>query len=380
MSGKNKKNIIFVIPSLKGGGAEKILTELLRNLDRDLFNLELVTFTNEGNYLNLIPGDVSVVNLAKKSAMDSLRLVFAIYRILKKENPDLLVSSLTYANYVCAIAKYFSRSKVPIILTEHSVLSESIPTERFSHIKKKILRYFYPKADCLVTVSQGSKKELVNSFVVPANKIVVIHNGIDIDLTLKLGKEDVDHPWFREDIPILISVGRLTKLKNFPLILKAIHSLKDKLYFRFVMLGEGEERHNLEAMAKELGISDRVSFLEFQNNPYKYVSKSTLFVLSSFWENFPVVVLEAMCLKVPVISTDYTFGHGEMIENNLTGLIVPNGNADALAEAILLLLKDESLRCNLAEAASIRVNDFVIGNMVKKYESTFEEIIEKVKS
>lgn len=380
MSEKNRKNIIFVIPSLKGGGAEKILTELLRNLNRDLFNLELVTFTNEGRYLNQIPGDVSIVNLGKKNAIDSFRLVFAIHRIIKKENPDLLVSSLTYANYICAIAKYCFQSKVPVILTEHSVVSKSIPTERLSYIKKKILRYFYPKADCLVTVSQGSKKELVNSFAVPANKIVVINNGIDIDLTLKLGKENVDHPWFSEDIPILISVGRLTKLKNYPLILKAIHSLKDEFYFRFVMLGEGEERHNLEALAKELGISDRVLFLGFQDNPYKYMSKSTFFVLSSFWENFPVVVLEAMCLKVPVISTDCPFGPGEMIENNLTGLLVPNGNADALAEAILLVLKDESLRYNLAEAARIRVNDFGIGSMVKKYERTFEETIEKLKS
>lgn len=372
---KNKcKKILFVIPSLAGGGAERVLIYLLQYINRNSFCPILVIFHKTNAYANQLPKDVVTFNLNKKGPLDFFRLISRLSKIIKREEPDLILSFLTYTNYLTLIAKSYSGYKIPVILTEHSTLSKSLTNERFEYIKKRIILQFYPKAESIIAVSQGVKDDLIENFFPFHNRISFIYNSIDIERISNLAREKVHHPWLRNDIFLIVSAGRLTIAKNYPLLLKAIAVLKDQSNVRLMILGEGEDRSMLERLGKELGIYDRVNFTGFQSNPFKYIARATVFVLSSSWEGFGNVIIEAMACGVPVIATHCPYGPDEIITDGVNGLLVPVGDIDAMAKAILRLLKDETLRLNLVEAGKQRAEDFRVEKMVAEYERVFEEV------
>jgi len=368
-----RKKILFVIPSLAGGGAEKVLIYLLQYLNRDSFCPILVVFNEKNAYANQIPKDVVRLNLKKKSPLDFFRLIIQLSQIIRREQPGFIVSFLTYANYLTLVANSCVHHKIPVILTEHNTLSRSLTDERLGCIKKRIIKRFYPKAERIIAVSQGVKEDLISRYFLFPNKISVIYNSIDGERISDLTREKVDHPWFNHKIPLIVSAGRLAAQKNYPLLFKAIAKLKDETNVRLMILGDGEDRSMLEIIAGRLGISERVHFMGFQSNPYKYMARGTIFVLSSSWEGFGIVIIEAMACGIPVISTNCSSGPDEIITNGINGLLVPVHNIDTMAQAISKLLKDEPLRKKLAEAGKKRAEDFRVEKMVRKYEKVFEE-------
>lgn len=370
----SRKTILFVIPSLAGGGAERILVYILEYLNRSRFRPVLAVFNEIGTYIDAIPKDVVVFDLKKRRALDFFRLIHRLSKIIQKEQPDLIVSFLTYTNYLSLITKSYSRHKIPIIIDEQNTLSQSFSDERFRYVKRWIVPRWYPKAEKIIAVSQGVKEDLVNTYFPFPDKISVIYNSVDIKKIRGLAREKVKHSWFRSNDPVIISAGRLTNQKNYPLLLDTIAMLQDQSNTRLIVLGDGEERTVLEKRARRLGISDKVDFIGFQKNPYKYIAKATMFVLPSSWEGFCVVIVEAMACGVPVISTDCPSGPGELITNNINGLLVPVNDIDAMADAILRLLNNTSLRRRLAEAGRKRAEDFRVEKMIEAYQKLFEKV------
>ena len=203
---------------------------------------------------------------------------------------------------------------------------------------------------------------------------MVIYNSIDIVKITTLLNNEVEHTCFNENIPLITVCGRLTSSKNYPLLLKSFAIIQREIKARLLILGEGEKRKSLEDLVDKLGIQDKVMFLGFQKNPFKYIAKSNIFVLSSSWEGFSIVIVEAMACGVPVISTRCPSGPDEIITDEVNGLLVPVANVDAMAQAILRLLKDESLSNRLAEAGKKRAKDFKVEKMVAEYERLFEVV------
>lgn len=370
----SRTKILFVLPSLVGGGAERATLQLLTNLDRSKVTPVLVLFERKGVLLESLPGDIEVYDLKKKNRFSLPGLIYRLARLIRDISPALVVSFLIYSNFVTIIARRMSFKNIPLAITEHSVPLFSMKTERGYLLRKWFYKLLYPKAERVITVSEGIKNELISHWNIPSGKIRVIHNAVDLDRINMLSGESVTLQ-VKKDIPSIIAVGRLSKPKGYPYLLKAIKIVRKTMPVKLLILGEGENKEKLVSLAKELDVFDSVSFSGFKNNPYKYISKSTIFVLSSLWESFSIVLIEAMACGTPIISTRCPYGPEEIITDEINGLLVPVEDESALAEAILKLLDSKLLTKQLVEAGKIRARDFSIERMVESYLGVFEEIM-----
>ena len=199
----------------------------------------------------------------------------------------------------------------------------------------------YPRADEIVAVSAGVADDLARVARIPRSRITVIHNPIVTDELLADARAPVDHPWFADGgPPVVLAAGRLTEQKDYPTLLRAFRHARRARELRLVILGEGEERPRLEALARELDVSGDVDFAGFVANPYAFMARASLFVLSSAWEGFGNVVVEAMACGTPVVSTDCPSGPGEILEGGRYGRLVAVGDDEELAAAMLATLED----------------------------------------
>jgi glycosyltransferase involved in cell wall biosynthesis len=307
--------------------------------------------------------------------MDFFPLVVRLAKVIASERPFLIISFLTYTNYLTLFSRLLSRKHIPVIVSERNTLSISLKNDKLYSIKSIIIKKLYPHAARIITVSKGAKKDLSNFLSLHAEKVSVIHNATDNIAIERLKREDIDHPWFQGDIPVLMACGRLAFLKNYPLLFKAFAKVQQYVKAKLLVLGEGEEKCSLENLVRELGIQDNVIFLGFQRNPYKFMVKARLFILSSSWEGFPNVLIEAMACGVPVISTRCPSGPDEIITNGVNGLLVPVGDVDALATVIKRLLRDDTLRRRLSKAGRRRAQEFRVERMIAEYEKVFLEVM-----
>jgi glycosyltransferase involved in cell wall biosynthesis len=217
--------------------------------------------------------------------------------------------------------------------------------------------------------------ELQQMFNIPLSKIAVINNPIDIQKVNKLSNENINHSWNEENFPVIIAIGRLTSQKGFSYLIKAFSIVvSDGIPCRLLILGEGVDKEKLKKLAMELRVDDKVSLLGFQKNPYKYLCRSTLFVLSSLYEGFPNVLLEALALGVPSIATRCPTGPEEIITHEVDGILTPPADEMALANAIKRGLLDQGLRKRLGEAGKKRAENFRVKKIVRLYEEVIEGV------
>jgi glycosyltransferase involved in cell wall biosynthesis len=331
---KRDLKISFFLPSLHGGGAERVVVNLIKEFAKKGISVDLVLANAKGPYLREIPKEVKIFDLKSR------RVHFALpklVRYFKKEKPEIFVSSLSHANIVSIIAKKIARSKTKLFLREDTTLSLAYYNSKSfkTKIMPFLMKLLYPYSDLVIAVSKGIKDDLEKFAKLPENKIKVIYNPIITqDLFIK-AKEPVDHPWFAPDSPpVILGVGRLTKAKDFPTLLKAFALVRKEIDSRLVILGEGDDRKSLEKLSKDLDIEEYLWMPGFVDNPYKYMSKASVFVLSSIYEGLPTVLVEALALSCPVVSTDCPSGPDEILENGKYGKLVPVGDHIAMAQAI----------------------------------------------
>jgi glycosyltransferase involved in cell wall biosynthesis len=218
------------------------------------------------------------------------------------------------------------------------------------------MRVLYRFADAIVAVSQGVADDLQRITGLPFNRFHVIANPVITPDLADQAREAVDHPWLAEVAPpIILGIGRLTRQKDFPTLLKAFSLVSREIDCRLMILGEGRDRVSLEQLARDLGIAERVDLVGFRPNPYAYLQRARLFVLSSAWEGSPNALTEAMALGVPVVSTDCPSGPREVLDGGRLAPLVPVGDVQALAAAIKASLfrlpRPEQLRQSVAEYA-----------------------------
>ncbi len=207
-------------------------------------------------------------------------------------------------------------------------------------------------------------------------KFRVIYNPIVDEELLRKAEEPVDHPFFGEGRPpVILAAGRLHVSKDFPTLLRAFSLVRREVPSRLLILGEGEKRRELEELAEELGIREDLDMPGFVKNPYKYMRRASVFVLSSQWEGLPTVLVEAMACGCPVVSTDCPSGPAEILQGGECGLLVPPRNAEELAAAILRVLKDKTLAQELREKGKIRAMDFTVERAVREYIRLVEEVV-----
>jgi glycosyltransferase involved in cell wall biosynthesis len=198
-----------------------------------------------------------------------------------------------------------------------------------------MMRRFYPRADTVIAVSRGVARDVATLAGIPLDRIHVVPNPVVTAELLTMAAAAVDHPWFAPGAPpVIVGAGGLRRQKDFPTLLRAFARIRRQKLLRLVVLGEGRQRGRLESLAKELGIADDFSLPGFVTNPYAYMSKSSLFVLSSLWEGSPNVLTEALAVGTPVVATDCESGPREILQGGRYGALVPVGDVDALARAM----------------------------------------------
>ncbi len=370
------KKIFFIIPSIAGGGTERVLVNLLENFDKNKLKPICIFYYSFNVYQ--LPSDIRVFNLRLartnskfRKIMRSFKRIIKIIRLINAENPDVIFSFLNRVNIITIIAYIFSRHKPKLIISERNSPSHELST-KLDKIIIYLMRILYPRAHEIVANSVGIKIDLIENFNLPEDKIKVIFNPVNLEKIKKLAKEEIDeHKWFKERIPIIINVARLVEQKGQIYLIKAFKLVRECISARLVILGNGEMKNYLVQIANDLGISDDIYFLGFQKNPYKFMKNSSIFILSSLFEGFPNVIIEAMACGTPVISSDCPSGPGEIITSGTNGILVPPADENDLAEAILSLLKDKNLREKFYVAGIKRAEDFGLEKILPQYEELF---------
>lgn len=378
---KRVKKVCFVINNLGGGGAQRVFINILRHIDRSKFDPHLIlfqkkNFEKKGDLLFDLPSDINVRVLRSEKYRRFLKWFYflKLAKLLKAEGPDAVVSFMWKPNAAVLLSKKMSRTKAKIIISERG--STAIYNGRFVNFQRSLaIRFFYPKAEKIIFPSRDMANKIVKSYGIEKQKVNIIPNPVDIATITERAQERIEDSVYQAKNNIIISIGRLGKEKGFAYLIRAISLLsKNDIDCKLVILGEGAEENNLYNLSKELNIEDRVRFLGFRSNPYKYLARSKIFVLSSLYEGFPNVLLEAMALGVPSIATRCPTGPEEIITDEVNGLLIPQADEKALANAIKKLLLDKDLRKMLGEAARKRAEDFRVEKIIKHYEDVIDNI------
>jgi len=332
MSNDHHRVAIF-LPSLEGGGAERAMSRLAAEFANRRISVDLVLARKIGPYLQQVPATIRIVNLDSRRVIASVpRLV----RYLRNEKPACLISALSHANVVAIFSHLLATSPAKLIVSERAPPFQAQSNAKL--LRDRLLPFLigklYKYADHVIAVSHGVANQLA-LLGVPRNKIAVIYNPVVDNALLDSAKEDVDHPWFVPHAPpVIVAAGRLAKEKDFQTLIRAFSLVRKTRQVRLIILGEGENRTELHNLTQELGVADDVSLPGFVENPYKYMKRARAFTLSSLFEGFPNVLVEAMACGAPIISTDCPGGSAEILENGRWGRLTAVGDAVTLANSI----------------------------------------------
>jgi len=328
------KRVAFFLPYLGGGGAERVIVNLAQGFAKHGFRVDLILAKVEGPYLSQLSPRVQVVNLGSRRVLYCLP---SLVRYLRRQRPQAMLSTLSHANIIALWAKKIAR--VPTRLVIRETVTVRINAAHAPTLKGKLMpyliRFFYSWADVVVANSYEVATDLFKVGLSP-EKIKIIYNPVVTpELSVK-AEEPLNHLWFRPgEPPVILGVGRLTKQKDFSALIQAFALVRKKCPARLMILGEGEERPKLEALVRELGLEEDVALPGLVDNPYKFMKRAAVFVLSSRWEGLPNALIEALALGTPVVATDCPGGVREILEDGKWGYLVPIGDIKALANAIL---------------------------------------------
>lgn len=334
----NAGRIAFFLSELHGGGAQRVIVNLVNELVRRNQAVDLVLAKAEGVYLAQVSAKVRIIELKAANLIGSLpRLV----NYLKSDRPKCLISGLEGANLLAIWAKALARVETKTIITVHNTLSQE--SANYTYKRRKLLpiliRYFYPWVDRIVAVSQGAAKSLANGTNLSSARITIIYNPVVTPELIEMSQQPVTHPWFLpQKQPIILGVGRLNRQKDFTTLIRAFAKVRQKRKARLIILGEGEERLHLQNLIQDLGLNEEVCLPGFVENPYAYMTKADVFVLSSAWEGFGNVLVEAMACGTTVVSTNCESGPKEILAAGKYGKLVPVKDPEALALGILSAL------------------------------------------
>ncbi|MGI6285994.1 glycosyltransferase [Neomoorella humiferrea] len=359
--------VALFLPSLRGGGAERVMVNLARGFAEHGLRVDLVLAKAEGPHLSQVPREVRIIDLEAKRVLASLP---SLVSYLKRERPVALLSALDHANVIAIWARKIAGVQCRLVVSVHSTISlaTDYATIARGRLMPRLIRMFYPWADAVVAVSRGVAEDLAKTTGLSLDRIQVIYNPVINPELLKRAREPLDHPWFMPgQPPVVLSVGRLTSAKDYPTLIRAFARVRKKRPARLLILGEGEERPKLETMVRELGLEQDVALPGFEVNPYKYMKRATVFVLSSMWEGLPTVLIEALALGIPVISTDCKNGPSEILEGGRWGRLVPVGKDLALSEAILEALEGYIKSSPKSSPSPEVLKRFVEKNVITQY-------------
>jgi glycosyltransferase involved in cell wall biosynthesis len=329
--------LAFLLPDMRGGGAERVAVTLIQEIVQRGHEVDIVLMKAEGQLLDLLPPGVRIVDLGANKIRHALR---PLIRYLLERRPLVLQASLWPLTVIAILAGRLSGSGTRVIVSDHAILSAQYGGSwRTMAELKATIRLLYPLADARICVSEGAAMDLSRLSGLARDRFAVIHNPISEPPSPSASSPEVEQLWPSINRRIL-TVGALKEVKNHALLLRAFAILAREHKASVMILGEGQERVTLERLAQDLGVADRVVFPGFAVDPWPFYASADLFVLSSDHEGFGNVLVEAMLAGLPVVSADCPTGPREILDGGRFGRLVPVGNAEALAGAMAAALDE----------------------------------------
>jgi glycosyltransferase involved in cell wall biosynthesis len=360
--------IAFFLPTVRGGGAQRNIVTLVQGITERGIRVDLVLASATGVFLDQLPPTVRLVDLRSNRLLRSL---VPLARYLRRERPRVFVSAMSHANLIALWAAKLARRNTPVVVTVRNTMSQSTRGGgRLSEVlEPRLLRAFYPWAASVVAVSRDAADDLARTCGLPRESVRVIYNPVINPAVLAVARQKPDHPWFAAaQPPVILGVGRLTAQKDFPTLIRAFAELRKQQPARLIILGEGEDRAGLEALADKLRVRPDVDLPGFRKDAMAYMAHSSLFVLSSAWEGLPTVLIEALAAGTSVVSTDCPSGPREILQDGRLGTLVPVGDHMTLAEAMLDTLRRPPGPIS-AETLAPFTRDVAVDNYLRLIES-----------
>lgn len=342
--------IALLVPELTGGGAQRVVVNLAHAFARRGLRVDVVVARAEGPLVAELSTDVRLIDCRSRKIG---RFLYRVTRYLRAERPAAILTTLRDANIVGPLARRASGTKTRVVVREANTLAQ---TRRSSGVRNAILnglmRAAYQSADHVVANSRATASDLVRFRLADAATVQVIHNPLDITAIRRAGAEPLDHPWFTHDAPpVILGVGRLVEQKDFATLLQAVAIVRRQRRVRAMILGDGPLRADLENEVTRLNLQDVVALPGFVKNPHQYCARAAAFALSSRWEGFGNVMVEALAVGTPVVATNCPGGPAEILANGELGELVSPADPQALAAALERCLDREPDRGRLRARA-----------------------------
>lgn len=356
-----RKKVLFLLPSLTGGGAERVFTTLLRHLDRTRFEPHLALLQAQGAYMGDIPKDVPIHDLKASRARYG---VPGIVRLIWKIRPQTILATMGHLNMMLLSVNYLFPPHTKLLVRE-----ASMPTALFNGTKSMKLwgwlyRNLYKSADRVICSSDAMVNDLAENFGVPRQKLLRIYNPVDTERVRQMAGAG-ECPYDTRRTPTIVAVGRLSREKGVDVLIDAMPGVLRRFPdAQLTILGEGPLEAELKAQAQTLGVQKNVVFLGFQANPWLYLKHANVFVLPSRYEGLPNVLLEALALGTPVVVSDCPGGIREIRDSVGNMAVVPPENPGALAEAIIAV-------CGSPAPAIESLGRFDLRQVVSEYSNIF---------
>ncbi|MDE0033640.1 MAG: glycosyltransferase [Deltaproteobacteria bacterium] len=402
-------HITLVIPDLKGGGAERMVLNLAQGLIDRGHGIDIVLMRPLLDYVEEVPDDarlfyvdpvrgrstirdvaspsarlqhlsqsaggVNWLDTARAFDWDLLRCrpdlkllnrARAIASYIARETPDCVLPSLPRAKAATLMAARFLPEHPPIVPIVHNNYERRRPRDR------NRLRHLAPHAAHFVGVSRGAAERLAAVVGVPQERITTIYNPVVTPALRKGAADPAPHPWLRDSAtPVVLSAGRLEKAKDFPTLIKAFARLATRRPCRLIILGEGKQRENLQGLVHKLELDDRVVLPGWVDNPFAYMARASVFVVSSTYEGLSMVLVEALACGCPSVSTDCPSGPAEVLRDGKLGALVAVGDEDGLAKAVEQVLDDPPEKRVLQR----RAEDFSVNVAATAYERLIRTLV-----
>jgi glycosyltransferase involved in cell wall biosynthesis len=343
-------------------GVDRVMTNLIHEFAARGLAVDLLHIRNHGPYLQPVAG-VRIVDLGTAHVNSSLP---ALMRYLRRERPVALLSDKDRVNRLALCARRLTGVPTRVVVRTGTTVSQDLQAlgtiARWS--QRLSMRWFYPWADAIVVPSHAAAHDLAQLNGWPPGRVQALPSPVVTPQLAHLAEQPLDHHWFKtKDRPIILGVGELGGRKDFSTLVRAFAKVRQRRRCRLLILGEGRQREKLQRLAANLEVSDDLSLPGFVKNPYAYMARADLFVLCSRYEGSPVALMEALAVGVPVVSTDCPSGPREILQDGRYGRLVPVGDVNALADAVLATLDRPPARTFLQQAAT----PFTVETSATKY-------------
>ncbi len=373
------KKVCFVLPSLNGGGAERAAVHILNALDPAVWDRSMYLFRREGAYLNDVDQSIRLENGADGSRSGRLA---ALRRFVRAERPDIVVSFLSYFSVLTAVRSAAVGARV--VFNQQTPMSAFLEDKDYAwrqplrrRVFSIVARLGYRAADAVVATSSGVADDLARAFGVARNRIAIVNNPVDLNAVQAAAREPLDpkneKAWVQP--PVIVAAGRLAEAKNYPLLIEALAIVRQSVpAVRLLILGTGELERPLRALVQARGLDDAVVFAGFQRNPWKFMAHADVFVLTSHYEGFGNVLVEAMACGAPVVATASP-GTREIITSGVDGVLVERHDAADVAAAIVRVLTVAEWRARLADGGRRRAQGFALPVIAAAYNQLFQTVM-----